>query len=178
MSRRFGRNQRRRAREALAQADQAVLLEREGRYMAEAVARESSARARTLKELLGEFASRVGRYAIAEGVPAKFTSDWLGRQPNFRLPVMPELDVSAMFSIASMYDTVTICAEVMRVLDVQVVRDHMKRDMHVRLYFDEHRVGYALSDHAVRNMTRAELVGRITPEIATLLVDLLKKEAA
>jgi hypothetical protein len=178
MSRRFGRNQRRRAREALAQAGHALLLEKEGRIMAEAVARESSARARTLKELLEDFASRVGRYAIAEGVPAKFASDWLGRRSNFRLPVMPDVDASAMLSNASMYDTMTICDEVMRVLDVEVVRDHMKRDMHVRLYFDEHRVGYALSDHAVRNMTRAELVGRIAPEIATFLVDLLKKEKA
>lgn len=178
MSRRFGRNQRRRAREALVQAAQSLGQEREARQMAEAIARESSARARTLRELLGEFASRVGRYAIAEGVPAKFESDWLGRRPNFRLPVMPEFDVSAIFSNASMYDTMTICDEVMRVLDVEVVRDHMKRDMHVRLYFDEHRVGYALSDHAVRNMTRAELVGRLAPEIATFLVDLLKTEAA
>lgn len=178
MSRRFGRNRRRRAREALAYAAQSLDLEKQGRKMAEAVARESTARVRTLKELLGEFAYRVGRYAIAEGVPAKFTSDWLGRRPNFRLPVMPEFDARAIFSNASMYDTMTICNEVMRVLDVQVVRDHMKRDMHVRLYFDEHRVGYALSDHAVRNLTRAELVSRIAPEIATFLVDLLKKETA
>lgn len=178
MSRRFGRNQRRRAREALAQVTQSLEQEREGRQMAEAIARESGARERTLKGLLGEFASRVGCYAIAEGVPASFTADWLGRVKHFRLPVSPELDASAMFSNASMYDTMAICDEVMRVLDVEVVRDHMKRDMHVRLYFDDHRVGYALSDHAVRNMTRVELVSRIAPEIATFLIDLLKKEAA
>lgn len=177
MSRRFGRNQRRRAREALAQVTHSLDMERQGRLMAEAMARESIARARTLKDLLGDFASRVGRYAIAEGVPAKFASEWLDRQPNFRLPVMPEFDAGAMFTNASMYDTMSICDEVMRVLDVRVVRDHMKRDMHVRLYFDEHRVGYAISDHAVRHMPRDALIDRISREMATMLVNALKEAA-
>lgn len=175
MSRRFGRNQRRRAREALSQAAQSLDQERQGRQMAEAIARESTARAQTLKRLLGEFASRVGRYAIAEGVPAEFASEWLDRQPNFRLPLMPECDASAIFSDASMYDTMSVCDEVMRVLDVRVVRDHMKRDMHVRLFFDEHRVGYAISDHAMRHMPRDALVDRISREMATMLVNALKE---
>lgn len=177
MSRRFGRNQRRRAREALALAEQSLGREMQGRHMAEAIARESTATAQTLKRLLGEFASRVGRYAIAEGVPTKFASEWLDRQPNFRLPVMPECDAGAIFSNASMYDTMSICDEVMRVLDVRVVRDHMKRDMHVRLFFDEHRVGYAISDHAVRNLPRAALVDRISREMARMLVNALKEAA-
>lgn len=177
MSRRFGRDQRRRAREALALAEQSLEREILGRQMAEAIARESTARAQTLKRLLGEFASRVGRYAIAEGVPAKFASEWLDRQPNFRLPVMPECDASAIFSNTSMYDTMSVCDEVMRVLDVRVVRDHMKRDMHVCLYFDEHRVGYAISDHAVRNMPRAALVDLISREMATMLVNAMKETA-
>lgn len=174
MSRRFGRNQRRRAREALEQANAQLVQQVVARTMAEELMRSSIERTQEYKRLLGQFTSRVGRYAIAENIPASFTADWLGRMSQFRLLVKPEFDADSMFSNAALHDVTTICAEVMRVLDVEVVRDHMKRDMHVRLHFDDHHVGYGISDHAIRNLPRKDLIDHIARETAIFLVEKLK----
>lgn len=177
MSRRFGRNQKRRMREELAAKQERVANLETGMAMDRGLLREQSQKLASLKEMMGEFAERVGRYAIAHDVPTEFQSRNLDlrREPNFRMHAMPAMQL-ASYGSRSMPDILQMHDEVMAVLDVQVVRDAMSRDLHCRLYFDGHRIGYAISYHALRGLTRAELVRRITPEIAYHLEAELKRE--
>jgi hypothetical protein len=122
-----------------------------------------------LRRLLGEFTARVGRYAIAAGVPCSFESRNLdlSRMPNFRMQV--PMSVPATFGHGPVDAVAVICDEVMAVLDVAPVEKSMSSDMHCRLTFDGMPVGYAISRHALRHLTRDELVYRIAPEIAGFL---------
>lgn len=174
MSRRFGRNQRRRMREALVEAQQttssavAVAAQR-GRRVNELVDE-----ARDLRTMLDEIADRVGRYAIAAGVPHNFEARWLQRgKGRFQMDVPPDMPSMCTFG-NSMDMTMRFYDETMRLLEVEAVRDDFARQMHCRVTFDEHAIGYAISDHALRNMTAKEIERRIAPEIARLLVAELK----
>lgn len=176
MSKRFGRNQRRRMREELAatqaQAEKiqtlAMMQEEHANRMAEEVA--------DIRALLHEFADRVGRHAIAADIPPPYESDFLERRGNFRMEV--ERQMPSLTEYLRMRDgratTAAIQVEVMSMLDVEAVASVMRHEMHCRVNFDDHAIGYAISATALRNMTAREIERRIAPEIARLLVSELK----
>lgn len=174
MSKRFGRNQKRRMREALHMAELAAEREYAGRMMAEGIARDNSRKLAALRENMAEVVGRIGNYAIAEGIPTTFQADWLARNERFNLPVHQPFPSIFDCLATGMHATATVHQEVMRVLDIQVVRDEMARDLHCRIEFDGIRLGYGISAHAVDKMGRAELVRRMTPEIALMLANELK----
>lgn len=173
MSRRFGRNQKRRMREELAAKQERVANLETGMAMDRGLLRDQSEKLSNLKEMMGEFAERVGRYAIAEGVPTMFDADWLMRKQSFGMSI--EMGVPSFAYHGAMLDSYRVHDEVMRILDVEVVRNHMARNMHCRLQFDGHQIGYAISDHALVGMTSDELARRITPEVVRMLMLELKR---
>lgn len=178
MSKRFGRNQKRKMREALHLAELAAGREYAGRMMAEGIARDNSRKLADLRENMAEVVGRLGNYAIAEGVPTTFQAGWLARNESFNLPVhQPFPSLFEYLSTAGEHATVAVHAELMRVLDISVVRDQMARDLHCRIEFDGIRLGYGISAHAIENMGRDELVRRMTPEIALMLANKLKDKA-
>jgi hypothetical protein len=175
MSRRFGRNQKRRMREELAAKAERVSNLETGMAMDRVLLRKQGDDLSELRHLLGEFTDRVGRYAIAADIPDPRESRNLdlSRMPNFRMPVPQRAAIN--FSNMTVESTAAFCDEVMSVLDVHPVHESMSHDMHCRLTFDGMPIGYAISRHAVRNLTRDELVRRIVPEIAYFLEAELKK---
>lgn len=174
MSRRFGRNQRRRMREELAKSeavacDAIAVAARRGKH-AENLASEAA----ELRAMIEDIAGRVGCYAITAGEPCNFDADWLERgQGRFQMSAQPAMASIASFGSA-MDATMAIHDETMRLLEVEAVRAPMSRDMHCRVTFDKHVIGYAMSDHALHNMTAREIERRIAPEIARLMAHELK----
>lgn len=162
-------------REALHMAELAAEREYAGRMMAEGVARDNSRKLTVLRENMAEVAGRIGRYAIAGGVPTSFRPDWQAPNESFSLPVhQPFPSLFEYLSTAGDHAATAVHAEVMRVLDINVVRDQMARDLHCRIECDGIRLGYGVSAHAIENMSRDELVRRMTPEIALMLANKLK----
>lgn len=174
MSRRFGRNQKRRMRAEVAAANAETALHA-------AVARDNAAQraaaqdqAAELRQELIDIGLRLGRYAIAAGVPHKFDADWLERGHGwFRMHVpQPYPSVPSYGAVAP--TTIQVSYEIMRLLEIESVRAPMSRDLHCRVAFDRHAIGYAMSDHALRNMTAKEIERHIAPQIARMLALELK----
>jgi hypothetical protein len=176
VSRRFGRNQRRRAREEIAARDLRLAQLDSGLAMTNGLLRNSTEEKQLLREQLAKIANRLGRYAVGAGLPVPFQFPHLRRQREFYMGVIHPMPLSPLDLTNSAVDTCCkISREIMRILDVEVVRDHMSRDLHCRLFFDGHMIGYALSDHAIQRMTSEELTEKIAPEITYLLVKEIQK---
>lgn len=171
MSGRFGRNQRRRAREEIAAIAMVAKQQENAARRCRDDLNQARQEAEHLRAHMASIASRLSRYAVAASVPVKFETDFLERCPQFRMTVQPDLgrSLSSWKTEPAMTDA-CIYQEIMRVLTVDCIRQSMNRDMHCLLSFDGHDIGYAISDHALRNMTDAELTMKIGPAITSLLV--------
>ena len=174
MSRRFGRSQKRLARSevatAKAEAELYAAVARDNAQQRE----EAQSEADELRSMLDDIASRMGRYAIASGVPNNFEADWMKRgKGNFQMSADSSFPSNPTYG-ARMYAAMKIHQETMRLLEVETVRNHFSRQMHCRVTLDEHDIGYAISDLALSQLTAAEIERRLAPEIARLLVLELK----
>lgn len=173
MSRRFGRNQKRRMREQIAQEEQRAaqasnqatmmrtMLELERGLM-----RETSDKLRDLEEFFGLVAARVGEYATISGLEPKYIRD-MPRFDQWRTPVQTPAPIEPFsFENISAMDTVTIQDEIMRLLEIDVVRDNFAHQLHVRGLLGDGKIGYSISESALRRMTQQEITDRLVPEIA------------
>ncbi|WP_313824066.1 hypothetical protein [Leclercia sp.] len=159
MSKRFGRNQRRRAREELAAAtaDSNWHQSRASHLQNELYATETR---------LGEIQRQlnVAKACLGDKHPAfpagKFDA---GFKPHPEDPFM-----------MNPYRGQTDQATVMRFATPR--RDDHKRAVHYVLYAGKERVAYAISDHALQNVPRDVLAFSMTQELVELLLDNMSKE--
>lgn len=179
MSRRFGRNQKRRMREEIAQAQRQAETSLVSSLHAANMRREAENRTRELQEYMDEFAQTVGRYALAAGEPTRFDADWLQTgQKNFRMMVpLPPMYVFSQFDRNERKPMLPrdMAVEIMRLLEVEAIHSEASRDMHCMVSFDDIQIGYAISDHALRIIPEPVLVEKIAREMKPLLAEAIHK---
>lgn len=175
MSKRFGRNQRRRAREALAvevqHAADAMKMAQDRLDMYHSARRESA----EMREFFKYVARRVGKEAhIARGVGIGEI-----RQPGqqLRAAVYEELDFSRV-AMSDPMATSRMMTETLHHLETRVVRDAFRREMLFEVYLYGKSAGYALSESLIHRAEKEELVAviqnSITPMLAHHLATALK----
>jgi hypothetical protein len=126
------------------------------------------------KSFLMMVADRVGRTAIIAGEPARLNLS--APRGDFVKAVMQ--DMSALSFMGGDYvQTAAIQHEVMRLLDVDVIRRTLSREMHVIVRLGDGSAGYAISEMAIRNMGEDEIVRLIAPQIAGHLAKALRVPA-
>jgi hypothetical protein len=64
----------------------------------------------------------------------------------------------------------------MRLLEVDAVRDAIRPQMHFRVQLREGDTAYALSDSAISRMSDYDLIRKIAPEMARMLVIKLRQQ--
>jgi hypothetical protein len=167
MSRRFGRNQRRRMREALAASEKSA-------DQLKALTDSLSARLIEADDFSFVVGSIVGRQAIIAGVPVTLDYRWDRQKSGDRIAAYPYQP--ALFDVA-LQQPVPVDAvrlEILDLLDVKVVQDVMRPQLHALVTLADKTVGYAISQSAIKRMTDQEITRVITPQIVRLLVQNLK----
>lgn len=176
MSRRFGRNQKRRMRAEVANAKAETA-------MIAGVARDNAAardraldHATDLEGMLYDAARVVGNTALVAGEPTKFEADWL-RAGKGRFRMQPPQFMPAVPSFGDLRGetAVMIHDEVMRLLEVEPIRESLSRMMHVRVTLDEIPLGYAVSDSALHGVPEDILAEKMARELRPLLVNAIQE---
>lgn len=174
MSKRFGRNQRRRAREALANMtsnyeQQAGLSRHLGDRVRElrdeiADAKQMAAQLSVLfsPEVYQTAGPRSGRDRLTMQVQEALQFVELGNEP------------AASQALAQVPLTLLL-AKIETAADGG--RDHLARAMHARIRFADNELAYGITEMALRGMSRRQLVKRLSQEMAHLLADKLLKDA-
>lgn len=183
MSRRFGRNQKRRLREELAAMQSAAGMQAsmargnaERANRAEESCTGALVREAQIRQMLEATGAMVGRQALAAGIPTNFNADWLKHgKKNFRLPVPVFAAEAPSYGVRCTEEAVMVHDEIMRLLEVEAVRSQVSRAMHVRVTFDDIPIGYALSDSALRSLPETMLADRIARELRPLLVNAIQE---
>jgi hypothetical protein len=176
MSRRFGRNQKRRMREELAAADGEVLrLAGEARGLrydlgsARGSAEQAQHEVHELRRMIDDIARAVGDQCVLLRVPQKLVLDFghvIG--PSFHYDIqrpMPQLA-----SYGEMTATNIACHrynEIMNVLECDVLLDHLSRQVHVEVSVGPYGMKrYAISNSALRYMSARSLASSIAQPLA------------
>lgn len=176
MSRRFGRNQRRRAREAIAAAEQNIKKLQWATRMNLELLDLQRRKLRDAEDFQREVAEIVGRQAIIAGEPTslnlgrttfKQADGWRVIAPR-PLPSIEELMAPTMALEPMRY-------EVLRLLDIELVADKMRGQMHAWVQIAGAEVCYAMTESAFRGMTDHELMHRLVEPIARQLAMELKR---
>lgn len=152
MSRRYGRNQRRRAREELEWANSRASHLQNELYAVHSRLGEVQRQLNVAKSCLGD---------KHPAFPAGKFDPGFKPQPEDPLMINP-------------YPGQTDQATVMRFATPR--RDDHKRAVHYVLYAGKERVGYAISHHALQTVPRDVLEFSITRELVELLIDNMQKE--
>lgn len=169
MSKRFGRNQRRRARERIAaletrnsNLEQAHVLDRELSASLGAKLREAQDEIKRAKAILG-------RYCVA------FMPEHRQIETGFA-PFIRQAPQPRPFSIGSMSgpesDALTLTFQAME-LDVIAARmndDPIRHEMHYGVTFRDGAYGYAVTKHALMLMDRGDAVRLVSDSLAQSLV--------
>ncbi|HWV64100.1 MAG TPA: hypothetical protein VN019_10745 [Oxalicibacterium sp.] len=163
MSRRFGRNQRRRAREQIAEAERVKANLIQCLDGARAVLHEKSDKLADLQEFFKQVACQVGEHAIISGLEVGYMRNGQ-MMDGHRMPVCSPSPLDLPSNIES--ETITIQDEIMRLLEIDVVRDHFNRQMNVRAHLADGKVGYLISESAIMMMRPNELHQRLVPQVA------------
>lgn len=185
MSKRFGRNQRHRAREALA-TEQANSKQRIGELvsvleMARTDLIEKGHRLREADDFARDVARAVGRSCVYAGValPQSFSMDRY-EAAKYGMRVVSPQEFRGIEEFSNTMNVEQVRFEVVRLLDIQAVRDKLRSQMHFRVQLADNVVGYAISESALSFMTHKELerilVMEITEEIARALSTEIKKK--
>lgn len=183
MSRRFGRNQKRRLRAEVAAAQeeaihQAGLASRhaEGKQLADAACARAHDRETDMRLMLEATAIIVGRQALAAGIPTNFEADWLKHgKKNFRLRAPMFVSDTPSYGVQRGETAIMVHDEIMRLLEVEAIRRPVSRMMQVLVTFDNIPIGYALSDNALHSMPETLLADRIAREMRPLLVNAIQE---
>lgn len=177
MSKRFGRNQKRRMREeiAIAKDDARFIAARAKEYLDDR--NQAMGQLRDMQRMLEEIAGMVGRKSLAAGNPTRFEANWLKTgQKNFRLPAPIFAQTNYCYGGPSRQEIAVMAHdEIMRLLEVDAVRDPISRAMHVRVMFDDIAMGYALSDSALHAMPEEVLAEKMINELFPLLKDAIRQ---
>lgn len=175
MSRRFGRNQRRRAREAIAAAEGRIenlsaalecdraLLASQRRKLGEAEAFQR------------EVAEIVGREAIIAGKPVCLDYEFARYGDSIEFVPKQSFPAISLLNSVEHAHVERVRSETLHLLDVDVVADELRYQIHARVRLAGSQAGYAISASALRRMPEKKLVPKIAEEIAVLLVRDLKR---
>lgn len=179
MSRRYGRNQKRRHRAELA-AVQATLAEAQQR-IANLMAIQSMDRGlishqseclADLRAQLRTIAQEIGHQSALLGEKTFLSHGFDGMR--MMEPWKP-LEPMGVIDPATASQWVKIATEVIRLLNVNVVRTRFYGHIHFDVDLAGEGVAYGISESAIRDLTPGFLERRIAPEIARRLVERLKK---
>lgn len=175
MSRRYGRNQKRRAREEL-QAVESQVAAAESQVAKLHAAREMDAglmahigrKLDRAEKFVGRVLDVVNRFSTLDDA-----SDHPGGAvgaPSFRMPVEQRMSLSSM----SDRQQDRIRAEIMHVINCKSFFDYIAPEMHLRVELAGGEVGYAISDTALKRMGEDELYDTIIVPMARQLVREIK----
>lgn len=176
MSKRFGRNQRRRAREVLAEQVKRTHLALEEAKDRLSMYHHERKQGEQMRQFFEQVALRVGEQAfIARGVNS-IELDYPGQ--NKRAAVREEFDYSA--SMRTSAETHHMVVETLHHLETRVIRDHFRREMLFEAYIQGKSAGYCLSESLLRQASKEELMqlvwNSIAPQMAHHLSDALKRK--
>lgn len=175
MSRRFGRNQRRRAREAQARlsADLAKVSNTLSFTAKTAMERGHQLHALTC-EIKAAKAMLPRQSALMRPEALKVGGE---RQHQIYVePFFDELPSLERFDAAMPLEAVSFECVPLDVLLTDVDRDQLKRQLHARVQFAGADLFYAISPEAMRAMRGPDLADRLAQEIARQLVPALMRE--
>lgn len=157
MSKRFGRNQRRRARERIAYLERSHAHMREGAALRERQIED-------MREHLHYVAATLGHMNV---LAAGELHEVEGRD---RMQLAPSRPYRSTFDPAAIMDpTEFACAEIMRLLDVKAVHDMASRAVHTIVHLADKKVAYGISETALRTMPREALRKLLERQVAPLL---------
>lgn len=177
MSQRFGRNQRRRAREAIQAAQEEVHALRYALDVNNALIQEQGRKLREAEAFAREVARMVGREAVIAGVPTQFDAGMPRDEAlKYGIRTTPPRQFDNWIDAADVMSVQAVRYEILRLLDVRTIRDIMSQQMHVRVQLADLTTGYSMSEMALSRMTAREIAQRIAPEIAQHLAEQLKKQ--
>jgi hypothetical protein len=125
------------------------------------------------KDFAAAVADAVGREAVIAGEPT-FLAISEPKRPSFEMVAKQRLPLMAC--VDAMPINAVLRPEIMRLLEVDAIRDSLSQQMHVRVRFANGDVGYAMSELAIQRMPEKELVRTIVPEIVTLFARQLKEK--
>lgn len=172
MSKRFGRNQRRRAREALAAELQRSQLFAKSADQWKGIHDFCSRELSSMNRFFEMVARRVGRESILVGGEAEADID----SPDvreFRAHVIPDLEFVGIGP--SSMTTECVKMEIMRRLDIKAVRDVFSQQIVVRCFLGNVDFGIALSETLLKRSTEEEIAHTLSKELARRLAHEIKK---
>lgn len=178
MSKRFGRNQKRRMREEIVlQAEVAASAQERAAQYAGALERDHALlkwhgkKLDDAKDFLESIASMVGREAIIAGEPTDF--QWHEKIDRIRTFPRPAPSMSVNFGGGMTMDHIRY--EVLRLLDVEAIRASMSRQMQVLVTLGDEEVYYAISEEALFELGEEELVQKFIRPMSIQLARKLKE---
>lgn len=177
MSRRYGRNQKRRHRAELA-AVQATLAEAQQRIanlmaiqsMDRGLISHQSEHLADLRAQICTIAQEVGHQSVLLGEKTFLSNGF----DSMRMEPWKPLESVSDFAPRAVSQWIKINTEVIRLLNVDIVREHFRGQIHFDVDLAGKGVAYGISESAIRDLTPEFLERRIAPEIAKLLVRYLK----
>jgi len=167
MSKRFGRNQRRRAREALAAAESEAERFKTAHAMASGLLEHVSEKKRDLEQEIQEAKSMVGRYSALFG--PKTTAQHHRAHPGARFRLLADTGMDSPF--AELGDEPTTARDVMTLIDLpgmlaSVAHDELKCNVHVLVEYDGGRWAYHVDRRTLMAMGKSRAIREISRYLA------------
>jgi hypothetical protein len=164
MSRRFGRNQRRRARESIAALEQTTSNLRSGMAMDRGLLAHQSEQLRELKQQIADAKAILGPYHVA--FPAEDYK--IGGAPHtpVGMHVLPRLSGDPWTLGAEIAPTATVERVMLSVLGLNVYEDVMTHMRHAQVLFDGAAWAYGITRQSIESTPRDILIERIARELA------------
>lgn len=172
MSKRFGRNQKRRMREALAAAQATADRLEYARELDQALLRNQSSTISQLRDFIGDVGQMVGRASVIAGEPPFLTNGFDGMQfaPVDRSQgYVPEAGDSPPTLEEFQY-------EILRLLSIEAIRDKFSKTIHFRVGLSDKEAAYGISESALAMMPTEALKNRMAHEIAGQIAEFLVKQ--
>lgn len=165
MARRFGRNQKRRAREALHEALQQARTETSARLHSEALVRESRAKSDYLLSVINELTEALPRGFV--GLPPAFVKT--SQEPAYgevmRMDVAPPAGLAPL-SFCSTAEAVEYRVNELLTFIGTLHFDQIADKVHYMLEFTDGRLAYSASREAIMSMPRKRLEHLIAENLA------------
>jgi len=158
MSKRFGRNQRRRAREQIERLASMYNEQTRINHRQRTRIHELSDHIRYVAAVLGHMNVLAGeRLQVMEG------------HDRMQVPIQEPIPSFADYERAGLDETEVACLEIMRLLDVEAVHDMAKRCVHAIVTLADKKAAYALSEATLRTMKPEAVRSLLERQVAPLL---------
>lgn len=170
MSRRFGRNQKRRMREALAQADHDAERFKEAYQAENALVKMQRSKIEYLETVLYDVQRVLENNSSALPPESVETQGW-----NMDEILVPDLPLMPLIYSDGTAKTKPFSIERLKILTANVNTDPFRTGKHVFVQFDGLRWGYALNREAIRRMPVHLLEKRVFGALSELISKELKE---